>query len=123
MLLAYFSNEILVKEYSVEIYEWSGSSWEPYVADDVQVQFYMMSPYVLKTLATDHKVPFKFKFLWLQMLDISQPKKMLCCPCRRACIQLHSRFLMSMAFSSLRWSTKNLDTLAYHFQNRSVMSC
>ncbi|THU47730.1 hypothetical protein C4D60_Mb09t18710 [Musa balbisiana] len=42
-------------EYSVEIYEWSGSSWEPYVADDVQVQFYMMSPYVLKTLATDHK--------------------------------------------------------------------
>ncbi|URD76153.1 dolichyl-diphosphooligosaccharide--protein glycosyltransferase 48 [Musa troglodytarum] len=42
-------------EYSVEIYEWSGSSWEPYLADDVQVQFYMMSPYVLKTLATDQK--------------------------------------------------------------------
>lgn len=42
-------------EYSVEIYEWSGSSWEPYVADDVQVQFYMMSPYVLKTLSTDQK--------------------------------------------------------------------
>ncbi|KAL6178481.1 hypothetical protein ACLB2K_049999 [Fragaria x ananassa] len=32
-------------EYSVEIYEWHGKSWEPYVADDVQVQFYMMSPY------------------------------------------------------------------------------
>ncbi|XP_022012664.2 dolichyl-diphosphooligosaccharide--protein glycosyltransferase 48 kDa subunit [Helianthus annuus] len=42
-------------EYSVEIYEWSGSSWEPYVANDVQVQFYMMSPYVLKTMSTDKK--------------------------------------------------------------------
>ncbi|XP_042463567.1 dolichyl-diphosphooligosaccharide--protein glycosyltransferase 48 kDa subunit-like [Zingiber officinale] len=42
-------------EYSVEIYEWSGSSWKPYVVDDVQVQFYMMSPYVLKTLSTDKK--------------------------------------------------------------------
>ncbi|XP_024021344.1 dolichyl-diphosphooligosaccharide--protein glycosyltransferase 48 kDa subunit [Morus notabilis] len=42
-------------EYWVEIYEWSGSSWEPYVTDDVQVQFYMMSPYVLKTLSTDQK--------------------------------------------------------------------
>ncbi|XP_062189072.1 dolichyl-diphosphooligosaccharide--protein glycosyltransferase 48 kDa subunit [Phragmites australis] len=42
-------------EYSVEIYEWSGTSWKPYVADDVQVQFFMMSPYVLKTLSTDKK--------------------------------------------------------------------
>lgn len=42
-------------EYSVEIYEWSGASWEPYNANDVQVQFYMMSPYVLKTLSADHK--------------------------------------------------------------------
>ncbi|KAK6916541.1 Dolichyl-diphosphooligosaccharide--protein glycosyltransferase 48kDa subunit, partial [Dillenia turbinata] len=42
-------------EYSVEIFEWSGTSWEPYVANDVQVQFYMMSPYVLKTLSTDGK--------------------------------------------------------------------
>ncbi|KAA8547312.1 hypothetical protein F0562_003824 [Nyssa sinensis] len=42
-------------EYSVEIYEWSGTSWEPYVANDVQVQFYMMSPYVLKTLSTNKK--------------------------------------------------------------------
>lgn len=37
-------------EYSLEIYEWTGKTWQPYVADDVQVQFYMMSPYVLKTL-------------------------------------------------------------------------
>ncbi|KAI9182065.1 hypothetical protein LWI28_021725 [Acer negundo] len=42
-------------DYSVEIYEWSGTSWEPYVANDVQLQFYMMSPYVLKTLSTDKK--------------------------------------------------------------------
>ncbi|XP_072951408.1 dolichyl-diphosphooligosaccharide--protein glycosyltransferase 48 kDa subunit [Typha angustifolia] len=42
-------------EYSVEIYEWSGTSWKPYIADDVQVQFYMMSPYVLKTLSNDEK--------------------------------------------------------------------
>ncbi|KAL8549752.1 hypothetical protein ACS0TY_008550 [Phlomoides rotata] len=42
-------------EFSVEIFEWSGSSWVPYVAKDVQVQFYMMSPYVLKTLSTNQK--------------------------------------------------------------------
>ncbi|XP_015574562.2 dolichyl-diphosphooligosaccharide--protein glycosyltransferase 48 kDa subunit-like [Ricinus communis] len=42
-------------EYSVEIYEWSGTNWQPYVADDVQLQFYMMSPYVLKNLSTDKK--------------------------------------------------------------------
>jgi len=42
-------------EYSIEIFEWSGTSWEPYVADDVQVQFYMMSPYVLKTLSTNER--------------------------------------------------------------------
>ncbi|CAH1421633.1 unnamed protein product [Lactuca virosa] len=42
-------------EYLVEIYEWSGSSWEPYVANDVQVQFYMMSPYVLKTMSSNNK--------------------------------------------------------------------
>ncbi|EYU44660.1 hypothetical protein MIMGU_mgv1a0072661mg, partial [Erythranthe guttata] len=42
-------------EFSVEIFEWSGTSWVPYVANDVQVQFYMMSPYVLKTLSTNQK--------------------------------------------------------------------
>ncbi|PIA52531.1 hypothetical protein AQUCO_01000421v1 [Aquilegia coerulea] len=42
-------------EYFIEIYEWTGKSWEPYVANDVQVQFYMMSPYVLKNLLTDQK--------------------------------------------------------------------
>lgn len=42
-------------EYSVEIYEWFGTSWEAYVANDVQLQFYMMSPYVLKTLSSEQK--------------------------------------------------------------------
>ncbi|KAL4180493.1 hypothetical protein AMTRI_Chr13g125540 [Amborella trichopoda] len=42
-------------EYSVEIYEWTGDDWKPYVADDVQVQFYMMSPYILKNLSNDGK--------------------------------------------------------------------
>lgn len=49
---------IFMQEFSVEIYEWSGTSWVPYVANDVQVQFYMMSPYVLKTLSTNQKVLF-----------------------------------------------------------------
>lgn len=37
-------------EYSMEVYEWSANEWIPYAGDDVQLQFYMMSPYVLKTL-------------------------------------------------------------------------
>ncbi|XP_057964207.1 dolichyl-diphosphooligosaccharide--protein glycosyltransferase 48 kDa subunit isoform X2 [Malania oleifera] len=49
-------------EYFVEVYEWSGTSWEPYVADDVQVQFYMMSPYVLKNLRTDKKGLYSTRF-------------------------------------------------------------
>ena len=59
--LDWVSSKILLKEYSVEIYEWSGTRWEPYVADDVQVQFYMMSPYVLKTLSADSKVNFNVR--------------------------------------------------------------
>ncbi|MCO5566336.1 hypothetical protein L7F22_020013 [Adiantum nelumboides] len=38
-------------EYSMEIYEWGTKGWLPYAGDDVQIQFYMMSPYVLKTLS------------------------------------------------------------------------
>ncbi|XP_050204992.1 dolichyl-diphosphooligosaccharide--protein glycosyltransferase 48 kDa subunit-like [Mercurialis annua] len=49
-------------DFYVELYEWSGKSWEPYVANDVQVQFYMMSPYVLKTLSTDQKGLYKTSF-------------------------------------------------------------
>ncbi|KAK3038020.1 hypothetical protein RJ639_029971 [Escallonia herrerae] len=42
-------------EYAVDIYEWSGTRWESYVANDFQVQFYLMSPYMLKTLSIDKK--------------------------------------------------------------------
>ncbi|XP_073296383.1 dolichyl-diphosphooligosaccharide--protein glycosyltransferase 48 kDa subunit-like [Primulina huaijiensis] len=49
-------------EFSVEIFEWSGTSWVPHVANDVQVQFYMMSPYVLKTLSTDQKGKYHTSF-------------------------------------------------------------
>eukprot|EP00271_Cylindrocystis_brebissonii_P003343 TRINITY_DN1419_c0_g1_i1.p1 TRINITY_DN1419_c0_g1~~TRINITY_DN1419_c0_g1_i1.p1 ORF type:complete len:438 (+),score=98.09 TRINITY_DN1419_c0_g1_i1:152-1465(+) len=37
--------------FSVDIFEWSEHKWVPYVADDVQVQFFMMSPYVLQNLS------------------------------------------------------------------------
>lgn len=44
-------------DFSVEILDWSGKEWVPYKADDVQVQFFMMSPYVLKNLShNDHGV-------------------------------------------------------------------
>ncbi|KAM3213240.1 hypothetical protein ACQJBY_065941 [Aegilops geniculata] len=49
-------------EYSVEIYEWSGTSWKPYVADDVQIQFFMMSPYVLKNMSTDKTAVYSASF-------------------------------------------------------------
>ncbi|KAF7103277.1 hypothetical protein CFC21_104282 [Triticum aestivum] len=49
-------------EYSVEIYEWSGTSWKPYVADDVQIQFFMMSPYVLKNMSTDKSAVYSASF-------------------------------------------------------------
>ncbi|RLM85929.1 dolichyl-diphosphooligosaccharide--protein glycosyltransferase 48 kDa subunit [Panicum miliaceum] len=49
------NTNFILKEYLVEIYEWSGTSWKPYVADDVQLQFFMMSPYVLKTMSADKK--------------------------------------------------------------------
>ena len=49
-------------EYSVEIYEWTGKEWQPYQADDVQVQFYMMSPYVLKTLSHNGKGLYSTQF-------------------------------------------------------------
>lgn len=48
--------------YSLEIHEWNGKEWQPYQADDVQLQFYMMSPYVLKTLSHDGKGLFFTEF-------------------------------------------------------------
>ena len=38
------------------------------MADDVQVQFYMMSPYVLKTLSTNGKVSFGKVHVFLPLL-------------------------------------------------------
>ncbi|CAI5943760.1 unnamed protein product [Closterium sp. NIES-65] len=49
-------------EFAVDIYEWAGSEWVPFKGDDVQVQFYMMSPYVLKTLSHDDKGRFFTSF-------------------------------------------------------------
>lgn len=61
---------MFLQEYSVEIYEWSGTTWEPYVASDVQLQFYMMSPYVLKTMSTDRKVLSHFFFVFPESFPI-----------------------------------------------------
>ena len=33
LVVAHLSN-LVIKEYSVEVYEWSGTTWEPYVADE-----------------------------------------------------------------------------------------
>ncbi|CAM6085013.1 unnamed protein product [Calypogeia fissa] len=49
-------------EFSVDIFEWTGQEWQPYKADDVQVQFYMMSPYVLKGLTHNNKGAFSTAF-------------------------------------------------------------
>ncbi|GJP43704.1 hypothetical protein CLOM_g9155 [Closterium sp. NIES-68] len=54
-------------EFAVDIFEWAGSEWVPFKGDDVQVQFYMMSPYVLKTLAHDDKGRF---FTAFQVPDV-----------------------------------------------------
>lgn len=51
---------VCLQRYSLEIVEWNGKEWQPYQADDVQLQFYMMSPYVLKTLSHDGQVLISF---------------------------------------------------------------
>jgi oligosaccharyltransferase complex subunit beta len=40
-------------EYSVEIQEWNGKSWAPYLAKDVQLEFRMLDPYVRLSLKHD----------------------------------------------------------------------
>jgi len=42
-------------EYSVEIQEWNGKKWVPFLADDVQLEFRMLDPYVRITLKHDAK--------------------------------------------------------------------
>ena len=61
---------VCLQRYSVEIHEWNGKEWLPYQADDVQLQFYMMSPYILKTLSHDGKV--------LISCFIQQPSMLVC---------------------------------------------
>jgi len=41
--------------YSVDIEEWNGESWVPYSADDVQLEFQMLDPYVRINLEHDKK--------------------------------------------------------------------
>ncbi|CAA2975504.1 dolichyl-diphosphooligosaccharide--glycosyltransferase 48 kDa subunit-like [Olea europaea subsp. europaea] len=106
-------------EFSVEIYEWTGASWVPYVANDVQVQFYMMSPYVLKTLSTDLKVSFfvdtcKNLYFYLHRFLVS----LFIHSCSRDSITLLLRYQMFMEFSSSKLSIRGLDTLVSHFQSR-----
>jgi len=45
-------------QYSIEIEEWDGQKWTPYVAPDVQLEFRMIDPYVRITLKTDGKGKF-----------------------------------------------------------------
>jgi len=40
-------------EYSVEIQEWNGKKWVPFMANDVQLEFRMLDPYVRTTLQRD----------------------------------------------------------------------
>ncbi|KAL9691378.1 hypothetical protein QQ045_011799 [Rhodiola kirilowii] len=68
-------------EYSVEIYEWSGTNWEPYVTDDVQGLYF-----------TSFKVPdvygvfqFKVEYQRLGYTTLSLSKQVL-----NECIEHHA---------------------------------
>jgi len=39
--------------YEIELKEWNGKEWKPYVASDVQLEFVMLDPYVRTYLETD----------------------------------------------------------------------
>jgi len=49
-------------EYSVTIEEWDGSKWVPYIAQDVQLEFIMLDPYVRIKLNPDTKGRYSAKF-------------------------------------------------------------
>lgn len=49
-------------EYSIEIEEWDGQKWVPYVANDVQLEFRMIDPYVRTNLKTDGKGKYSASF-------------------------------------------------------------
>jgi len=40
-------------QYQVDIQEWNGEKWVPFVASDVQLEFRMLDPYVRTTLKSD----------------------------------------------------------------------
>lgn len=48
--------------YSIELEEWNGRRWVPYAAQDVQVEFRMIDPYVRTALKSDGKGKFSTTF-------------------------------------------------------------
>ncbi|KAI3789676.1 hypothetical protein L2E82_02478 [Cichorium intybus] len=102
-------------EYLVEIYEWSGSNWEPYVANDVQVQFYMMSPYVLKTMSTDKKGLYlaSFKVTGVARIGIRVDVVKDVCPIIKHILLLDSKGRrVAVKYYTDEWPT-NSDKLAF----------
>jgi len=49
-------------EYSIEIQEWNGKKWIPYLADDVQLEYRMLDPYVRITLKHDSNGKYSTSF-------------------------------------------------------------
>lgn len=49
-------------EYSVDIHEWNGDTWVPYKANDVQLEFVMLDPYVRLPLKHDDKGHYSLQF-------------------------------------------------------------
>jgi oligosaccharyltransferase complex subunit beta len=43
-----------LKEYTIEIEEYKGKKWVPYNANDVQLEFIMLDPYVRLNLKNDN---------------------------------------------------------------------
>lgn len=50
------------KEYSVRIEEWNGKKWVPFVANDVQLEFIMLDPYIRTTLNHDNNGNYRTTF-------------------------------------------------------------
>jgi len=50
-------------EYSIDIEEWNGEKWVPYTANDVQLEYIMLDPYVRTTLKHDGNGRFHTRFI------------------------------------------------------------
>jgi len=48
-------------EYSLILEEWNGAKWVPFIADDVQVEFVMLDPYIRAPLKADNKGKYKIE--------------------------------------------------------------